>query len=76
MTVVDSLTKRAHLLGHSFGVLCALEAALRTPNLRTLVLYEPVFPLPSVVLYPPVCSTGCRRCWMRTIGVARPHSPL
>ena len=29
------------LLGHSFGGLCALGAATLTPNLRTLVLYEP-----------------------------------
>ena len=28
------------LLGHSFGGLCAFEAALLTPNVRKLVLYE------------------------------------
>lgn len=29
------------LLGHSFGALCALEAALLIPRLRHLILYEP-----------------------------------
>lgn len=29
------------LLGHSYGGLVALEAALRLPNLRRLILYEP-----------------------------------
>ena len=50
--VVDSIGEPVNLLGHSFGALCALEAALLTPNLRKLVLYEPAMPLPGVVLYP------------------------
>jgi pimeloyl-ACP methyl ester carboxylesterase len=40
--VIDAIGEPAHLLGHSFGGLCALEAALRTPNIRKLVLYEPL----------------------------------
>jgi pimeloyl-ACP methyl ester carboxylesterase len=32
------------VLGHSFGGICALEAALLTPNIRKLVLYEPAPP--------------------------------
>jgi pimeloyl-ACP methyl ester carboxylesterase len=39
--VVDAVGEPTHLLGHSYGALCSLEAALRTDNLRTLVLYEP-----------------------------------
>lgn len=39
--VVDSIGEPAYLLGHSYGGLCALEGALRTDNLRKLVLYEP-----------------------------------
>jgi pimeloyl-ACP methyl ester carboxylesterase len=39
--VVDSLGEPANLLGHSYGALCALEAALLTRNIRKLVLYEP-----------------------------------
>jgi pimeloyl-ACP methyl ester carboxylesterase len=42
----------ANLLGHSFGALGALEAALLIPNLRTLILYEPAITLPGVSLYP------------------------
>ncbi len=43
----------ASLLGHSFGALCAMEAALRVPGLRRLVLYEPGFPVDGAALYPP-----------------------
>jgi pimeloyl-ACP methyl ester carboxylesterase len=50
--VVDSIGEPAHLLGHSFGALCALEAALLTRNLRKLILYEPAMPLAGVALYP------------------------
>lgn len=42
--VVDAVGEPAHLLGHSYGALCALEAARHTSNLRSLVLYEPPFP--------------------------------
>ena len=42
--VVDSIDDPVHLLGHSHGGLCALEAALRTDNLRSLVVYEPAGP--------------------------------
>jgi pimeloyl-ACP methyl ester carboxylesterase len=41
--VVDAIGEPVHLLGHSYAGICALEAALRTPNLRTLTLYEPPF---------------------------------
>lgn len=40
--VVDSFEQPATLVGHSFGGLCALEAASMTDNLQTLVLYGPV----------------------------------
>jgi pimeloyl-ACP methyl ester carboxylesterase len=52
VAVVDSVGEPVNLLGHSFGALCALEAALLTPNLRKLILYEPGIPLPGVSLYP------------------------
>lgn len=39
--VVDALDAPALLFGHSFGALCALEAAMRTDSLAGLVLYEP-----------------------------------
>lgn len=39
--VVDSLEGSVHLVGHSHGALCALEAARLTSNIAKLVLYEP-----------------------------------
>jgi pimeloyl-ACP methyl ester carboxylesterase len=51
--VVDSLGEPAYLLGHSFGALCALGAALRTRNVRKLVLYEPMVNVSGEQLYPP-----------------------
>jgi pimeloyl-ACP methyl ester carboxylesterase len=39
--VVDSVGQPAFLMGHSFGGLCSLEAALLTDNISKLVLYEP-----------------------------------
>ncbi len=39
--VVDMMDQPVLLLGHSYGGLIALEAALRTENLRKLILYEP-----------------------------------
>lgn len=33
------------VLGHSFGAICAMEAALLTPQIRKLVLYEPPIPV-------------------------------
>jgi pimeloyl-ACP methyl ester carboxylesterase len=39
--VVDSIGDPVHLLGHSFGALCVLEAACLTPNIRSLIAYEP-----------------------------------
>src|SRR5581483_11512741 len=36
--VVESVGEPVFLLGHSFGALCSLEAALRTKNIRKLVL--------------------------------------
>jgi pimeloyl-ACP methyl ester carboxylesterase len=39
--VVDSLGQPVHLLGHSYGAVCALEAALLMPHVAKLILYEP-----------------------------------
>lgn len=40
--VIDAIGEPVHVLGHSFGALVALEAALRTRNVRRLALYEPL----------------------------------
>ncbi|PTN11157.1 alpha/beta fold hydrolase [Nitrosomonas aestuarii] len=39
--VIDAIGTNVHLLGHSFGGLCALEATRLTENIRSLILYEP-----------------------------------
>lgn len=39
--VVNAIGEPVHLLGHSFGALCAMEATLLTDNVKSLILYEP-----------------------------------
>ena len=51
--VVDSLGEPAFLLGHSYGALCALEAALLARNVRKLVLYEPPIDVSDEQFKPP-----------------------
>ena len=41
VAVVDSQPGKVFLLGHSYGGVCALEAALLTSKISKLVLYEP-----------------------------------
>ena len=50
--VVDSLGEPANLLGHSYGALCALEAAVLTRNVRKLVLYDPGIEVAGQEIYP------------------------
>lgn len=50
--VVDSLGEPANLLGHSYGGLLALEAALLTRNVRKLVLYDPGIEVGGEGIYP------------------------
>src|SRR5688572_22738985 len=50
--VVDGIGGPVDLLGHSYGAICALEAAARTQNLQRLVLYEPPIPA-GVPITPP-----------------------
>jgi pimeloyl-ACP methyl ester carboxylesterase len=49
---VDSLGEAAILLGHSYGALCALEAALLTSNVHKLVLYDPGIEVAGEEIYP------------------------
>lgn len=39
--VVEAIGEPVHLVGHSYGGLCAMGAALRTERVRSLILYEP-----------------------------------
>ena len=41
VAVVESAGGAVNVLGHSYGGMCALEAALLTDRIRKLVLYEP-----------------------------------
>ena len=41
VAVIESLDDDVYVLGHSYGGVCALEAALRTDRILKLVLYEP-----------------------------------
>jgi pimeloyl-ACP methyl ester carboxylesterase len=50
--VVDAVGEPVHLLGHSYGGICALEAALLTENVQKLVLYEPPIPVEGEPIYP------------------------
>jgi pimeloyl-ACP methyl ester carboxylesterase len=50
--VIDSIGGDVDVLGHSYGAVCSLEATLRTPRVRQLVLYEPPLPI-GIEIYPP-----------------------
>jgi len=43
--VIDAVGEPTAVLGHSYGALCALEAAFRADNIAKLVLYEPPIPV-------------------------------
>lgn len=43
--VVDSVGQPVHLLGHSYGAVCAMEASALTSVIDKLVLYEPPLPV-------------------------------
>ena len=50
--VIDSIVEPVNLLGHSYGALLALEAALLTRNIRKLVLYDPGIEVAGEEIYP------------------------
>jgi pimeloyl-ACP methyl ester carboxylesterase len=51
-SVVDSLGEPVNLLGHSYGALCSLEAALLTKSIRRMILYEPPIPVGLEIFQP------------------------
>ena len=57
VAVLDSLDEPVNLLGHSYGAICALEAAARSKNLRRLILYEPPIPTGVDIYSPAVVNT-------------------
>jgi pimeloyl-ACP methyl ester carboxylesterase len=50
---VDSLGEPVNLLGHSYGALVSLEAALLTEKVRRLVLYDPGIEVAGEEIYAP-----------------------
>lgn len=50
VSVVKAIDEPVDLLGHSYGAICAMEAALKLENLRSLILYEPPFQTDEHVL--------------------------
>lgn len=50
--VLKSIGEPAVVLGHSYGAICALEAALLSGSVRRLILYEPPIPT-GLAMYPP-----------------------
>jgi pimeloyl-ACP methyl ester carboxylesterase len=53
VSVVESVGNPVNLVGHSYGGICALEAALLTTKVRRLVLYEPPIPVVDTPIYKP-----------------------
>ena len=51
-SVIDAINQPVDILGHSFGGICALEAARRSPRVRGLILYEPPIASGAQDLYP------------------------
>jgi pimeloyl-ACP methyl ester carboxylesterase len=50
--VADAVDRPVSVIGHSFGAICAAEAALLTRSIGQLVLYEPPFPVNGPVASP------------------------
>jgi pimeloyl-ACP methyl ester carboxylesterase len=55
--LVAAQSEPVNLLGHSYGGICALEAARLVPNLRRLILYEPPIPVEGAGLFVAPSST-------------------
>jgi pimeloyl-ACP methyl ester carboxylesterase len=50
--VIGSIPEPVTVLGHSYGAICSLEAALLTRNVAALILHEPPIPT-GFDIYPP-----------------------
>jgi pimeloyl-ACP methyl ester carboxylesterase len=51
--VVEAVGPGVHLVGHSYGALCSLEAALLTGAIGRITLYEPPMPSPGLPVLDP-----------------------
>ena len=52
VALIESIPGRVFLLGHSYGALCSLEAALLTPHIDKMILNEPPMYTTVKVEYP------------------------
>ncbi len=50
--LIESIPENVFLVGHSYGALCSLEAAMLTPRIRKMVLNEPAMYTTVEVSYP------------------------
>lgn len=50
--VVGAIGEPTSIVGHSYGAVCSLEAALLTDSVHRMVLYEPPIPT-GIPMYPP-----------------------
>ena len=55
--VCNAIHEPVHLLGHSYGAMRSLGAALLMKNLAKLILYEPPVPA-GIAIYPPGAAVG------------------
>jgi pimeloyl-ACP methyl ester carboxylesterase len=55
--VTESIPESVYLLGHSYGALCSVEAALLSENIKRLILYEPPIGIKAGADYAPQVVT-------------------
>jgi pimeloyl-ACP methyl ester carboxylesterase len=53
VAVAEAVGGDVYAVGHSFGALCVMEAAVISSAFRRIVLYEPPMPSPGVEVMPP-----------------------
>lgn len=58
LAVIDAQREPVDVLAHSFGALCALEAALASSRIGRLMLYEPPMPPAGSTVFPPGFIAG------------------
>jgi pimeloyl-ACP methyl ester carboxylesterase len=60
-TLIDAIEEEpVDVVAHSYGAICALEAALHTTRVRRLALYEPPIRTPRGAYHPPEILTSIR----------------
>ncbi len=52
VAMIENIPDKVYLLGHSYGALCSLEAALLTTHIRKMILNEPPMYTTVNVVYP------------------------